>query len=47
MVKTEKIRKNPEEIRKPDKFPENEIIESNLRSKPTILSKNISKIYEI
>ena len=50
MVITEKIWKNPEtpeEIGKPDKFPENEIIISYLRSKPSILSRNISQIAEI
>ena len=53
MVKTKKKIKNPEnpenpeEIWKPEKFPENEFIISYLRSKPSILSRNISKIAEI
>ena len=50
MIKTEKKFKNPEnpeEIRKPDKFPENEFIISYLRSKPSILSGYISNIAEI
>ena len=50
MIKTEKKFKdpeNPEEIRKPDKFPENEFFISYLRSKPSILSGYISNIADI
>ena len=46
-LKLRKKKLNREEIRKPDKFPENEFIISYLRSKPSILSRNISKIAEI
>ena len=47
MVKAEKKIKspeNPEEIRKPNKFPENEIMVSYLINKPSILSRNIKKL---
>ena len=37
------IRKNPEKIRKLDKFPENKIIKSYMNSKPFILSRNMFK----
>ena len=48
-----KIRKNPEnpeksgKIQKPDEFPKIKIIISYLRSKPSILFRNIVKITEI
>ena len=37
------IRKNPEKIRKPDKYPENKIIISYMNSKSFILSRNMLK----
>ena len=50
MVKTEEIlrfEQNPERIRKPDVIPENKIIISHLRSKPSNLSRNMVKTIEI
>ena len=50
MVKTEEIwrnEQNPEIIRKPDEIPENKIIISHLRSKPSNLSRNMVKSVEI
>ena len=39
--------KNPEDRQKTDKFPENKVIISYLKSKPPILLRNTSKIAEI